>query len=171
VLRALPLCTCCRHYPGTADGSTHAHSSNRISLPRYGRRVGLCNDLFEACSAFTHVAACTLALSPYFVTCFTGGFNHFVTSTVAPVASGWSGCRVGLSPTGKAPPLHGARQKRPVTNRIPDASNSQGLIRVPVLFRRKVPVGDRRCSSRHQEPMTRITVDRRCQRTSRAGCK
>ena len=27
----------------------------------------------------------------------------------APVASGWSGCRVGLAPTGKAPPCHGAR--------------------------------------------------------------
>src|SRR5450755_1474799 len=29
------------------------------------------------------------------------GFSHFVTSIAAPVASGWSGCRVGLSPTGK----------------------------------------------------------------------
>jgi hypothetical protein len=29
-------------------------------------------------------------------------FNcYFVTSTAAPVASGWSGCRVGLAPTGK----------------------------------------------------------------------
>jgi hypothetical protein len=28
----------------------------------------------------------------------------------APVASGWSGCRVGLAPTGKTPPYHGARQ-------------------------------------------------------------
>ena len=37
---------------------------------------------------------------------------HFVASTVAPVASGWSDCRVGLSPTGKAPPLLGARQFR-----------------------------------------------------------
>src|SRR5467141_2108433 len=27
----------------------------------------------------------------------------------APVASGWSGRRVGLAPTGKAPPCHGAR--------------------------------------------------------------
>ena len=33
---------------------------------------------------------------------FRCGFNHFVTSIVAPVASGWSGCRVGLSPTGKS---------------------------------------------------------------------
>jgi len=29
------------------------------------------------------------------------GFSHFVTSMAALVASGWSGCRVGLTPTGK----------------------------------------------------------------------
>src|SRR3989475_10925720 len=29
------------------------------------------------------------------------GFSHFVTSMTAPVASGWSGCRVGLALTGK----------------------------------------------------------------------
>ena len=29
------------------------------------------------------------------------GFSHVVTSIAAPVASGWSGCRVGLAPTGK----------------------------------------------------------------------
>src|SRR5947209_16324506 len=29
------------------------------------------------------------------------GFSHFVTSMTAPVASGCSGCRVGLAPTGK----------------------------------------------------------------------
>jgi hypothetical protein len=32
---------------------------------------------------------------------YTEGFSHFVTSMTAPVASGWSGCRVGLAPTGK----------------------------------------------------------------------
>jgi len=31
----------------------------------------------------------------------TEGFSHFVTSMTAPVASGWSGGRVGLTPTGK----------------------------------------------------------------------
>jgi len=46
------------------------------------------------------------------VTRITEGFNDFVTSTVAPVASGWSGCRVGFAPTGKAPPFHGAHPKR-----------------------------------------------------------
>jgi hypothetical protein len=45
------------------------------------------------------------------VTRITEGFNDFVTSTVAPVASGWSGCRVGFAPTGKAPPFHGAHPK------------------------------------------------------------
>jgi hypothetical protein len=35
------------------------------------------------------------------VTSHTEGFSHFVTSMTAPVASGWSGRRVGLAPTGK----------------------------------------------------------------------
>ena len=49
----------------------------------------------------------SLALRPahsrrhQYVTCYTEGFSHFVTSMTAPVASGWSGCRVGLAPTGK----------------------------------------------------------------------
>src|SRR4249920_3892656 len=77
-----------------------ARSPNRISLPRKGCRVGLRIVLFEACSAFTHVTACTLALSPIRDT-HSEGFSYFVTSIAAPVASGWSVCRVGFSPTGK----------------------------------------------------------------------
>src|SRR5882724_1329088 len=75
-------------------------SPSHFSLPRYGSRVGLHIVLFEACSAFTRVAACTLALSPIRDTLIEG-FSHFVTSMTAPIASGWSGCRVGLAPTGK----------------------------------------------------------------------
>src|SRR5437016_6904678 len=101
VLRTLSLCTCCRHYPGAATGRTcFAHSPRRISLPRKGCRVGLRIVLFEACSAFTRVTACTLALSPIRDT-HSEGFSYFVTSIAAPVASGWSGRRVGLTPTGK----------------------------------------------------------------------
>ena len=74
---------------------------SHISFPRKGYRVGLRIDLFEACSAFTRVTACTLALSPYIVTRLTEGFSHFVTSIAAPAASGWSGCRVGFTPTGE----------------------------------------------------------------------
>src|ERR1700682_5436680 len=101
VLRTLSLCTCRRQYPGC---SSWAYSSlispSYFSLPRYGSRVGLHIDLFEACSAFARVAACTLALSPIRDTLIEG-FSHFVTSMTAPIASGWSGCRVGLAPTGK----------------------------------------------------------------------
>ena len=67
-----------------------AHPPGRISLPRFGGRVGLHIDLFEACSAITRVAACTLAQSRYFVTALSGGFRHFVASMPAPVASGGS---------------------------------------------------------------------------------
>jgi hypothetical protein len=73
---------------------------NLRSLPRKGCRVGLRIVLFEACSAFTRVAACTLALSPIRDT-HSEGFSQFVTSLAAPAASGWSGRRVGLAPTGK----------------------------------------------------------------------
>src|ERR1700730_17692800 len=44
------------------------NSPIRVSLPRFHFRVGLHIVLFEACSAFTRVAACTLARSPYVVT-------------------------------------------------------------------------------------------------------
>jgi hypothetical protein len=44
---------------------------------------------FEACSAFTHVTACRLAESPK-ATLFSEYFNDFVTSAVAPIATGWN---------------------------------------------------------------------------------
>src|SRR5712675_1374845 len=59
----LPLFTCCRH-PGAATGRSLALAPSHISLPRYPCRVGLHVGFFEACSAFTHVAACTRARSP-----------------------------------------------------------------------------------------------------------
>ena len=91
------LCTCCRHYSGAASGRiTSLISSRRSSLPRKGCRVGLRIVLFEACSA----SACTLALPPIRDTLIEG-FSHFVASMTTPIASGWSGCRVGLAPTGK----------------------------------------------------------------------
>src|SRR6516165_7324145 len=84
-------------------------SPSRISLPRYGSRVGLHIVLFGACSAFTRVAACTLALSPNRDTLIEG-FSHFVTSMTAPIASGWSESPGGACTHWKAPPCHGARQ-------------------------------------------------------------
>jgi hypothetical protein len=57
---------------------------------------------FSRCSAFTHVTACTLARSPNRDP-LSRGRSHFVTSMAAPVASGWSICRVGLAPTTPGP--------------------------------------------------------------------
>src|SRR6195256_2506725 len=89
VFRALSLCTCRRQYPGVAAGRTlrSTRPACHFSLPRYGRRVGLHIVLFEACSTFTRVAACILALSPIRDTLIEG-FSHFVTSMTAPIASG-----------------------------------------------------------------------------------
>src|ERR1700719_2436687 len=50
--------------------------------------------------ALTRVAARTLARPPIRDP-LPEGFRHFVSSMPAPVASGGSGCRVGLAPTGK----------------------------------------------------------------------
>ena len=64
---------CCLRFPGVHAVATtpaqrldacFAHFPSPISLPRSRGRVGLRIVLFEACSAFTRVTACTLALSP-----------------------------------------------------------------------------------------------------------
>ena len=47
-----------------------------------------------------------------YVTSYTEGFSHFVASMTVPVASGWSGRRVGTRTHWKAPPCHGAHVKR-----------------------------------------------------------
>ena len=86
-----------------------AHPSSDVSLPRNGCRVGLCIDLFEACSAFTHVTARTLALPP---------IRGSLIRRLQPLRylHSCSGCfRLERLPGGartrwKAPPFHGARQ-------------------------------------------------------------
>ena len=72
------------------------HFPSGCGLPRYPRRVGADVECFEACSTFTHVAACLLAESPKAAR-LSEGFDGFVTSTTAPIATGWSdSCRVGI---------------------------------------------------------------------------
>ena len=101
VLRTLSLCTCCRHYPGAAAGWMVSLGSPAVSaFPERVIGSACASSFFEACSAFTRVAACTLALPPIRDT-LSEGFSYFVTSIAAPAASGWSGRRVGLAPTGK----------------------------------------------------------------------
>ena len=101
VLRTLSLCTCRRQYPGVATGRNLRSTHPAISaFPDMA--VGSAYT-----SSFSGLAQRSLALRPahsrghQFVTRYTEGFSHFVASMTAPVASGWSGCRVGLAPTGK----------------------------------------------------------------------
>src|SRR5215469_15459625 len=107
-----------------------AHSTSRISLPRKGHRVGLRIVLFEACSAFTRVTACTLALSPIRDT-HPEGFSYFVTSIAAPVASGWSGRRVGFAPAGKR---RLSRRTPEADLQVPYCCAPDALLRFDVCF-------------------------------------
>jgi len=47
----------------------------------------------------------------------------------APVASGWSDRRVGLAPTGKAPPYHGAHPERTLVDVAASPENYADLLR------------------------------------------
>jgi hypothetical protein len=112
VLRALSLCTCCRHYPGTATGGTALLIRPAISA--FPERV-----VGSACaSSFSRLARRLLALRPAHSRC-----HQFVarfTQRLQPVRHlpDCSGCfRREHSPGGpcthwKAPPLHGAHPKR-----------------------------------------------------------
>src|ERR1022692_2895090 len=51
VLRALSLCTCCRHYPGAAAGRVVSLiRPSRISLPRYPRSEEHTSELQSPCN-------------------------------------------------------------------------------------------------------------------------
>src|SRR5271166_3823385 len=101
VLRTLSLCTCCRHYPGAAAGRRLRSSHPAVTaFPE--------NVVGSACtSSFSRLLRRLLALRPahsrrhLYVTGYTEGFSHFVTSMTAPVTSGWSVRRVGLHPLEK----------------------------------------------------------------------
>src|SRR5467141_3150379 len=102
-----------------------AHSPCRISLPRYGSRVGLCIVLFEACSAFTRVTACTLAPSPI-RDALSEGFSHFVTSIAAPVASAFV-LRSGKAGSNEKPrPIFGSGAKLQLDRRFLQEAPSPG---------------------------------------------
>jgi hypothetical protein len=55
--------TCHRHYPGRSDEACPLVYLHRQRPSLCNSQVGSCNCFFGACSAFTHVMACTLAES------------------------------------------------------------------------------------------------------------
>jgi len=98
VLRALSLCACCRQYPGAAAGrglrSSHPAVSAFLEIA-----VG------SACtSTFSRLAQRSLALRPahsrrhLYVTRYTEGFSHFVTSMTAPLLPAGAFAGWGLHP-------------------------------------------------------------------------
>jgi hypothetical protein len=59
-----PLPACRRQYPGRSDGICSLVRFHQLRPSPKPGRVGSCINVFEACSAFTHVTACMLAESP-----------------------------------------------------------------------------------------------------------
>ncbi len=60
-----PLCLhAVANTPAGLTELVRSYRSTSFGLPTKPGRVGSCISLFEACSAFTHVTACTLAKSP-----------------------------------------------------------------------------------------------------------
>src|SRR5208337_3513520 len=84
--------------PGGPLGSDHSWDGLFHPFPLHPQRrrpspaeceVGVHIGRFEACSTFTCVTACRLAASPKRRICLEGS-DGFVTSTAAPIATGWS---------------------------------------------------------------------------------
>jgi hypothetical protein len=102
VLRTLSLCTCCRQYPGAAAWAyCFAHSPQPYQPSPKGDSGWPAHHPFRGLlGVHSRYGLHTRAVTVYRDT-LTRGFSHFVTSMTAPVASGWSGCRVRLTPTGK----------------------------------------------------------------------
>ena len=99
---------CCVRFPCVRAAATTPVQRLGVVLAHLTQPTFPDNVVGSACtSSFSRFAQRSLALRPahsrrhLYVTCYTEGFSHFVTSMTAPVASGWSGCRVGLTPTGK----------------------------------------------------------------------
>ena len=116
VLRALSLCTCCRHYPGTATGGTA--SLIRPVISAFPERV-----VGSACAAsFSRLAQRSLALRPAHSRChqFVARFTRRLQTFRHLHAC--SGCfRLERLPGGtcthwKAPPFHGAHPLRTVVH-------------------------------------------------------
>jgi hypothetical protein len=112
VSRTLSLCACCRHCPGTAAGLVFARSSQPYQPSPKGLSGRPVHRRFRGLlSVHSHYGLHTRAVTVYRDT-LSEGFSYFVTSIAAPAASGRSGYRVGLAPTGKRRILTAHTQSR-----------------------------------------------------------
>ena len=143
-------------------------SPSHVSLPRKGHRVGLHIVLFEACSAFTRVAACTLARSPYFVTRYPKASDIssppcLLRLLPAGAVAGWdlhpleSAAFSRRTPNAGIPTLELALETRhstrrtisPIRNQVTEIPTSDSRPSLP-LKRLAVPLQSRRLSGRRR---------------------
>ena len=88
MLRPIPLYTHAGAITPAGPLGAVARLAQRQRPSRSDNPVGPRITRFEACSAFTHVPACALAMPP--VVALSEGFDRFVTSTTASAATGWN---------------------------------------------------------------------------------
>ena len=100
VLRPSPLLHACRRqYPGGTGRCSRRSLPNRWQPSPYYRRVGFRITRFEACSAFTKVAARMLAEPPMAALLIGVLQTSSLPPSPAPTATGWSdSCRAGFPP-------------------------------------------------------------------------
>jgi hypothetical protein len=83
------LLTCHRHYPSKIDRHPFARTvPSTTAFPKF-RRVGSCVTFFEGLLSVHSrygLYACRVAIA----TLYTEGFNGFVASAAASIATGWS---------------------------------------------------------------------------------
>ena len=90
---------CCRHYPGGAYRCTRRSLPDRWQPSPFPWRVGFRITRFEACSAFTRVAARMVAEPPLATHCTGVLQTMLLPPPSAPTATGWSdSCRAGFAP-------------------------------------------------------------------------
>src|SRR5215469_1265479 len=124
VLRALSLCTCCRHIPRRGGWDHRLLLLPQTSQPSPIRGAGRpAHRPFRGLlGVHSRYGLYTRHVTVFRDALVTEGFNRFVTSAVAPVASGWSILPGGIFTHWKAPPLHGAPRKRTL---LSDGSGSR----------------------------------------------
>ena len=84
--------------PGGTGTKANAEDDRSVRIDIKGRLAALCGR--GLLGVHSRYGLHTRAVTVYRDT-LTRGFSDFVASMTAPVASGWSGCRVGFTPTGK----------------------------------------------------------------------
>jgi hypothetical protein len=110
VLRLIPFVCMPSPIPRQDRWACSLVLSHRLRLFPDSRRVSSCITCFEACTAFIFITAYKLAKSPK-ATLYTRGFSSFVTSTTAPIATGWSEPVPGWDFSRcESAPFHGARE-------------------------------------------------------------